>query len=185
LNPWIKEPELVDEWEFSKIKKGFHSWNSMSPELEFCNVAGYVVETLPDYARIIETGTGQGYVTRRVMAAMNANTHTFNTYDHDVKWLDLIIWDHLPMVDVTAQPGQPSLYDMKDADFVILDSETLRRLDELRMWLKHGKKGSLLLIHDTFHHRPGFNDTTKLIRRNRLQGWFLPNPRGSFLGVHP
>lgn len=183
MNPWVKEEPLVDEFKFSRKWSGFNAWNIMSPELEFCNVAKYVTETLPDDAYIVETGMGQGYVTRRVLEAMN-DTQEFVTFDHQERWLALVT--NVPDSSVFHyELGQPGYLDMVQVNFLILDSEPSRRKGELRLWLEHSPPESLLLIHDTFHDSIEDNDTTGFIKRHKLQGWWFDNPRGSFLGVRP
>ena len=180
MNAWIEESELVDEFEFSGRSHDFHAWNIMSPELEFCNVAGYVTSTLPDDALIVETGMGQGYVTRRVIDAMKPG-HKFLSYEHKQSWIDLA--PKIKNVDIVF--GQPPLMVMQECSFLILDSEPSRRSSEMVDWLQWAKEGSLFLVHDTYHTEIEDNSTTSFIKRAELEGWWLPNPRGSFLGVHP
>ncbi len=183
MNPWVEEEPLVDEVKFSDKVTGFNAWNIMSPELEFCNVAKYVTESLPNEAYIIETGMGQGYVTRRILEAMN-DTQEFIAFDHQERWLSLI-------TDVPEYPvfhyelGQPDYSDMIRVDFLVLDSELSRRMGEMNLWLHHSPSWSLLLVHDTFHHSIEDGAITKFIKRHNLQGWWFDNPRGSFLGVKP
>jgi len=182
MNPWVNEAPLVDEVEFSGKWTGFNAWNIMSPELEFCNVAKYVTKSLHDTATIIETGLGQGYVTRRVLSVMK-DTQRLITFDHQERWLDMVE-NVPPSPQFSYELGQPGYLDMVTADFVILDSEPSRRKEELSLWFNHSPPHSMLLVHDTFHDSIEDSDTTRFIKRHNLQGWWFDNPRGSFLGVH-
>src|SRR3989304_1676904 len=73
---YTPEPEpLIDELEFSSwakrlFKPGqYMSWNIMSPEQWFCEYVGSVAAALPEGSIIVESGVGQGYVTRASIRA--------------------------------------------------------------------------------------------------------------------
>lgn len=183
-NAWIEEDELVDEFEFSQIKHGFHAWNIMSPELEFCNVAAAVVETLPDNAFIIETGMGQGYVTRRILEVLKP-TQMFASWDTDQYWVNLAYETKSQEAFVHILPGSPIPEDIAIASLLILDSEMGTRMYEFDIWWRRAIPGSLVLIHDTYPYSIEDRTIMSFIKRRDIQGWHFTNPRGSFLGVHP
>lgn len=179
-NPWVEESPLVDEYEFSGWKTGFSAWNVMSPELEFCNVAAAVVEALPSNAIIIETGMGQGYVTRRIKKALHGR-QTFIAYETGDIWIEMA---NEVNHGIKILLGNPGVLAAGSADFTVLDSEPVHRVKELEYWINYGKSRSLMLIHDTYHHVIEDGNFTSQIKRAGLIGCWLPNPRGSFLGVH-
>ena len=184
-NPWVKEEELQDEWNFSQIKKGWHAWNIMSPELEFCYLAAAVADSLPEGSLVIETGMGQGYVTRRLMTA--TENKEFWVYETDPVFIDLaeVGTDEAGYTPPIIKQGSPSLDEFRAADFVVLDSDTRYRTTELLSWIAAANYGSMVLIHDTFHHRKIDNQITSAIKRHedRLSGCYFPNPRGCYLGA--
>ena len=178
-NPWHHEEEPIDEFEFSKIKHGYHAWNIMSPELEFCVLAGATVAELGDEAIIVETGVGQGYVTRRILDNLHEN-QLFYAYESDPDWLAAI----KPHFD-SIRPGSPGINVIAEADFLVFDSNSTSRLQEMKDWAEFGLIGSLCLIHDTFHHSQPHGDILRRINSWKFDGEFIPIPRGAWLGVHP
>src|SRR5207244_1747590 len=68
LAAWVSEPGLEDERQFTPwASGGWSSWNAMSPEREFCDLIAAFARLLSP-KKVVETGVGQGYTTRRVAA---------------------------------------------------------------------------------------------------------------------
>ena len=69
---WGEEPEPRDETEFTPwAEQGWRSWNERAPEAGFCELAANLVETLRPRV-VLETGTGEGFMTRRLAGALGA-----------------------------------------------------------------------------------------------------------------
>lgn len=185
---WDHEAELVDENQFTKnAPGGWSAWNQWSPEEEFCDFAVMVVKIFRP-AMIVETGIGQGYMTRRVVEAMPPDTR-YRGYDtdHDMAARAADWLKHRPRA--SADVGHPSRRVLAEADLTILDSLGKLRRAELDAWWVYAKPGALLLTHDadtrlhratTNHHR-----LARSIRRQGIPGVFLGNPRGGFFGQKP
>lgn len=176
MNPWINEPEPYDE---KRQKRG--EWNVMSPEEIFCDFAGALARMTLPKSVIVETGMGQGYVTRR-LPHVTHNVLVYETGDH---WINLKKESASLWAEVRVIKGTPDIDTIKNADLLILDSELKEREMEWESWVWSGKKGSWCLMHDTFH----LTET-----KSAIYGWLdnvefphllLDNPRGSYLGVHP
>ena len=182
-NPWIVEPELVSESNFQakpERGEGYSSWNVMSPELEFCLWVGAIAETLEtETPTVLETGMGQGYVTRRVLAALPP-AHIYYAYEPMKVYQDLVPAD----VPILVIDGTPTGHMFKKADLVILDSDMRYRRQELENWVEYGKPGSHMVIHDTYHSLTPQGELTKFIRSLHLTGDYWDNPRGAFHSVH-
>jgi len=183
-NAWDDgEPDLVDETTYTtQANTGWSAWNGWSPELEFCEFAAAVVK-LHRPNLVIETGVGQGYTTRRVLAALPDNS-TYRGFETDSD-MAAVIRRHLPE-HATVTNGHPAARDYRAADLTILDSLGKLRANELALWWKTARPGAVLLTHDaddqghsrgTPHHR-----LARRIRLLRIPGVFLKNPRGGFLG---
>ena len=170
-NPWIEEPNPIDG-----------EWNIMSPEKDWCDFAAALARLTRTASLIVETGLGQGYVTRRLLATGRA----LITYETEQSWADMITpeWHRDEWV---VKVGLADAYDLREADLVILDSELKARLLEWKLWVSAGKSGSWVLMHDTFHDfqgRPAAPPGEWALNSD-ITGMLLHNPRGSFLGVHP
>lgn len=194
-NPWEKEPELFPESKFQSDGFGgseWHAWNSMSPELEFCEwvkdtTAALVAEQA--HVSVLETGMGQGYVTRRVLSALRP-FDLFEVYENDQNFIDLMAsafrdhtwpWLNYPFIF----SGLPSAVSMARADLVILDSDLNHRYTEMDVWAKWGKPGSQMIVHDTYHRKqPDSELASKVKRIGGVELWF-DNPRGAALLRHP
>jgi len=183
-NAWNDgEADLVDETKFTTTgKAGWSAWNGWSPEEEFCDFAASFIR-LHRPAHVIETGSGQGYTTRRIIEAMPKGGRV-TLFETDRDMAD-VIRDHVPdWCAVHLDHPAPAHY--RTADLTILDSLGKLRRRELNAWWKFSKPGAYLLTHDADdqRHQGSTNHAqlAQLIRRNRIPGVFLPNPRGGFLG---
>jgi hypothetical protein len=178
VNPWIEEPELIKEGDC-------HSWNMMSPELEFCQYVQDQVAQLTTESKeaiwVVETGVGQGFVTRRILEVLRDKDEYWG-YETDQYFLDLIP-DKL-----YAQPGfykgSPTVGVLQKADLVILDSEVNTRLTELSLWRREGKLGSQLIIHDVPEPLGFKSPLQSAVFKLGFPGHFLRNPRGGWHGEH-
>jgi hypothetical protein len=165
------------------------SWNSMSPEFQFTLMAAWQIRQIQSQRPedegviVVETGLGQGYVTRAMLKVMDSGLDTLFSYDTEQPWIDMVVGGG---VCLTTGLGSPGGHMMAKADLVVLDSNS--RLDELLSWIAHGHRDSRLLIHDTFHHLtpPGeYTDwLNRYIKNGDLWGEYIDAPRGWFLGRH-
>jgi hypothetical protein len=185
---WHKEPPLVDETvHIGWAKKGWHSWNNMSPELEFCVFASDLVR-LVEPSIVIETGTGQGFVTRRLVECLSQEQHLM-CFEADPLWrraLTSLPFFEDPRCELSTNES-PSHDELANADLCVLDSDFVVRSKELTLWWRWARAGSILLVHDV-RSRPPWTPHAKLaslIDELRIPGVFLKNPRGGFLGTKP
>ena len=187
LRPWLEEPEMEDERNFTTwARPGWHAWNAMSPEREFCDFVAALVRLIEPTA-VVETGVGQGFVTRRVAECLGEGQQ-LSAFEQDPDFRKEL--ERLPFF---AAPGrsigaEPSSKDFEGADLTVLDSELPSRLSELDRWVKSAPAGALVLIHDAGNGHDV--DTPHHLIRGRieehgLEGTFLKNPRGAFLGMKP
>lgn len=171
--------ELIDEKRFTPwASPGFHSWNGMSPEVEFCGFAG-VMQKMMQAAVIIETGVGAGRVTQ----FLDLDACTYLGFEADEEYRQ-----------PPALPDRsgPSNEEMAVADFVILDSgahgDLTERFTEITQWVEHGKPGSVCLIHDAGNGHLPVHTHSRIraaIEETGIHGIFLGNPRGGWLAQHP
>jgi hypothetical protein len=176
---WDQEPDLVDEINFtSHAETGWSAWNCYSPEKRFCEAAAEIVQIL-ETPKVLETGVGQGFTTRRVAKIAKE----FTAFEAEVKFRNIIA-PHATNFTL-SNLGTPSPAIVAATDFLILDSAPHLRLKEIKLWWQAGKGDSFVLIHDagnghdrtTSHHL--YDD---LIRQLNIPGIKYANPRGSFLG---
>ena len=186
---WAGEPDLQDEalstpW----AEAGWHSWNDMSPELEVCEaLVSLVVAFRPK--RIIETGTGQGFLTRRVAAVLRGD-QTLTCFESDPTWR--LALESLPFFDrhrcVISPHDSPDSAELATADLTCLDADFGYRLLEIQRWWQTAAAGTLVFIHDAGNgHGPDTPHATvraKIVDLS-IPGFFLANPRGAFIGVKP
>lgn len=176
----LHTPWAVGDW---------HAWNEHAVEVEVADFISHLVvgvETYVETPLILETGSGQGYLTRAVMGAMESAN--FITYESDAEWrnqmLDRnVMGDDYPILSHAATPDSLT---MSYADLVLLDSNDPFRMAELCLWAAVAKPGSILWIHDAGNGHPswdGHYTLGALIRTLKLPGRFLENPRGSFIAV--
>lgn len=180
MNPWVKEAMTVDEFEFTHNYKGFHSWNNMSPELEFCELAAGLAGMTPPNATIIETGMGQGYLTRRLIKTVVGTSRYLVVYETERAFEDQVTDAWLGIRGWKLVMGSPD--DLSSVSLTILDSDMKERRKEFDLWVAEGYLGSMLLIHDTYQTSSEVRDW---IRKSKIKGAYFGNPRGAWLGVHP
>lgn len=68
------------------------AWNDISPELQFCLYAEWIagqMKTERDNITVLETGMGQGFVTRRVLFALESGD-VYYAYDMEPRWKEMI-----------------------------------------------------------------------------------------------
>ncbi len=187
LSSWAREPDLVDERTFTTTADpGWSSWNVMSPEREFCELAGALMLMVrPRF--VIETGVGQGFVTRRILGVLPQGSRYLG-FESSVAWrtsllsVDVFRHDDSQRISTTASPS-PDEWAM--CDLAVIDSEGRLRPAEVEAWWEHSPPGSVALIHDAHPDHPRGSNHQKLaahLQRLGIPGVFFPNPRGSFLG---
>jgi hypothetical protein len=186
---WTFEPTPVDEVAYTQwAEPGWHSWNDMSPEVELCEfLATFVRIRHPE--RVIETGAGQGFVSRRLKAQL-ASDQRLTCFESDGVWREAL--RSVPFFDGTqarlSSDTTPSIEDLAQADLTCLDSDVALRLREIERWWDAARPGAVVFVHDagnghgpdTFHAR-----VRETIVRLAIPGCFLANPRGAFVGVKP
>lgn len=178
---------LYDEQNFTPwAKPGWNAWNGMSPEAEIVQFAAGLVRLIKP-ALVVETGVGQGYMTRAIARVLSGRQRIL-CYESDRDWKALVaqqdFWSGKNVELATDDTPPASVF--SKADFVWLDSDFAFRLDEIERWHQHAKPRSVVLIHDTGerHAAVTMHQTVKeKILALGLQGLFLHNPRGSFLAV--
>jgi hypothetical protein len=187
---WEEEPELVDETSFTPwAEPGWRSWNDMSPELEFCELAAELAR-LSGARTLIETGVGQGFLTRRVATRLGPGQRLV-CFEANGLWREALSeiaffrGDGPCSLSTRATPND---IELASAGLCIIDSGLGIRFDELRAWWEHAAPGALLLVHDTGNNHPPQTPHAQiaaLILELGIPGTFLKNPRGAFLGVKP
>jgi hypothetical protein len=182
IDAWDEEPAAVSEEQFTKrLGKGWSAWNLWSVEVEVADFLPRLVEAV-DAVNVVETGCGQGYVTRRLDGS--ANVITFESDDeHRAKLEALPIWHTNPLLSLADHPS-PTEDEIAWADLVICDSDVEFRVDEIKRWVEHGKPGSFLWTHDTADHHGLFAQTV-LGAVDGLPQLQFGNPRGSTLVYKP
>jgi methyltransferase family protein len=187
LEAWQSESSKQDEKEYTPwADPGWLSWNAMSPEEGFCWFVASLVGMLKPEV-IIETGVGQGYVTRRVYEQLQEGQQLL-CFESDARLRDGL--RKIPFFSKDnvhlASSSTPSAKDMFVANLVILDSDFGERYAELRLWRDNAQPGSVVLVHDCGNgHGPetGHAMLAASIKDLGLHGVSFKNPRGSFLGI--
>ena len=187
LNPWVVEPLTEDESKFTPwATPGWEAWNDMSPEVEFCDFVGSIVRlTQPDLT--VETGIGQGFMTRRLARWLGPGQQLISFEDDpEIRAaLTALPFFRAPDRCLGATPS-PTQADLARADLTVLDSAFPARLDEFDSWLAAARPGAVLVVHDAAErHGP---DTPHYVMRRSieesgLRGIFLQNPRGGFVAI--
>lgn len=165
---------MHDERAFTPhAEPGWLSWDSYSPEAEFCTFVG-VLQRMLQPAVLLETGVGVG----RLTSHLDLVRCTYLGFESDSRW----------RVPPSNQPeATPSPEQLQAADFVVLDSAPGYRLGEIAGWAEHGKPGSVCVVHDCANNHPegwAHWDIRQAVEDTGLPGVFLKNPRGGWLGVH-
>jgi predicted O-methyltransferase YrrM len=185
---WDIEPRPVGEERWTPGAAGWGAWNGKSPEVEFVEFVG-ALAALARPRRVVETGVGQGYTTRRILRALPADGH-LALYESDPEFrvvlADVIGGRGDPRVTV-APAETPATF--ADVDLAVLDSRTGLRVAELALWGQTAPAGSICIVHDvssahpegTIHRRLAAA-TAAVERTPAVTGFCLPNPRGSWIG---
>jgi hypothetical protein len=184
---WAGEPYPVDEVRNTPwAEPGWHSWNNMSPEVEICDFVVALVKTLRPH-RVIETGTGQGFVTRRVKYQLREGQQ-LACFELDSTWRaalgSLAFFDGSRCLLSPAE--SPDDEEMAAADLCFLDSDFACRLPEIERWWHAAPEGAVVLVHDAGNGH-GRETPHALVRQKitelGIPGFFLRNPRGAFVGI--
>lgn len=178
MTPWEREPEPRAEARWNRLGGDYLAWNAYSPEVVFCELVGAMV-AIARPALVVETGVGQGYVTRRILRALPRGSRYIG-FESDERWRRQA-GAHLPRIATTPSPDVGLL---ASADLVVLDSDPPLRQEELRGWISAGRPGSLAIVHDVIPGHHGLKrELAELLAP--LGGLFTPNPRGGWIGRHP
>jgi hypothetical protein len=186
---WEVEPDPVDEANFTApASPGWHAWNALSPELEFCELAALLVQ-MAEPRRVIETGTGQGFLTRRLAERIGPEglLCCFEGDEESRRALASLPFFGEPSHQLSPHPT-PSEVDFAWAELSVLDSAFELRLGELEGWWRRARPGAIVLVHDAGNGHPAGSDQARVAARIlelEIPGTFLSNPRGGFLGVKP
>ena len=186
---WLEEPEPADETKYTPwAESGWHSWNGMSPEVEVCEFIAMLVRTLGP-TNVVETGVGQGFVTRRIAAHLRDDALLIG-FESDASWRAGIA--SVPLFDGSrcslSEDETPSDEQLGRAELCVLDSELPHRLSEIGRWWTCAHVGAVIFVHDTGNGH-GAETSHALIRARVtalcIPGFFLSTPRGAFVGVKP
>lgn len=183
---WGDEPAPKDEGRKTPGGEGWLSWNGKAAEFEFCEFAGSLV-LLFRPERIIETGVGGGFTTRRILTAVRLVGSTFVAFEADEVFRDATARFAWPDLDLSRLPT-PTPNQIAAADLLVLDSGGGFRRDEFLTWVEDGKPGSYCLMHDVDPAREAgtVQETLgRLVAEAGIPGVLLSNPRGGWLGRHP
>lgn len=169
---------------------GWLCWNEHAVEVQ---VADFLAALTYHHASVvggnllvIETGSGQGYVTRRIAKALQRSCHLW-AFESDEDWNAYVGAQQWWMDNLQAclkQTETPTPNQMAQAKLVILDSNDTWRKQEIMLWKEMAPRDSLLFVHDTGSIHPphdGHFTNGFLIKMLGLTGFWLENPRGSFL----
>ena len=147
LAPWDGEeatPERGDD--------GLHYWTDWAPPVEgvvgLQAIVSLLQEKRPDGVIVMETGVGQGYLTRRLGQMMRRETDLYWCYEQDHAWrMQLSVRDQWVTNYSTCLKDYPTpTYDeYMAADLVIVDSNKPMAEAEFYMWASLGRPGSLLV----------------------------------------
>ncbi len=170
---------------------GWLAWNDHAVEVQVADFLARLSQQSSQGQKewvAIETGVGQGYVTRRMAKAVHpTEIRGIWTFESNMEWNGRI--RQLPFWPNTLQScikweRTPTPNQMSEADLVVLDSMDPWRKMEILLWSEVGKKGSLLFVHDTGNIHPphdGHFTNGFLLQQLGIEGLWLENPRGAFL----
>jgi len=186
---WDEEPQPHDETAYTPwAEEGWRSWNERSPEVEFCDFAAAIVRQMRPRV-VLESGTGEGFMTRRLAAALAADGELISyESDDDVRGRLAGLAFFAERAHRLSPEATPNEVELGRADLTVLDSAYDRRGEELERWWRSGRPGTVVLVHDTGNgHPPGSPQAQigELIRSLGIPGVRLGNPRGGFLGIKP
>lgn len=189
LQAWAEEPPYEPESLHTPRAAPFWmAWNGMSAEVQFCDFGASLALMLqPD--KVVETGVGQGFMTRRLATVLQPGQRLL-VFEDDPDFragLEQLPFFAHPERTLDAAPT-PSPEDLVDAQLTILDSEIPSRLVEIDLWWQAAPAGAALLVHDAGNgHGPEapHHLVRARIEEHGIVGAFLKNPRGSFVGFKP
>jgi hypothetical protein len=184
---WREEPPVVDESVYTTwAKPGWHSWNNMSPEVEFCSFACDLARMV-EPSLVIETGTGQGFLTRRLFASLGEGQR-LECFEADSTWrraLSSLAFFQDRRCDLSTKET-PGADELAHAELCVFDSSFPLRRRELELWSRVAPDRAVVLVHDAGNRHPDWTphaELARLIEQLEIPGVFLQNPRGGFLGV--
>lgn len=186
---WTDFQEAVDETEFTPwADKGWLSHNGQSPEIAVCDYVRHLVRMMQPQI-VIETGVGQGYMTRTIAIALQGEGHLF-AFESDDDWRLMIsqqdFWFDRRKVATLSPYFTPPVELVAVADLMIIDSDFSVRFNEIVLWDDYAKPGAVALIHDTADRDDTVHKSVRdLILSLGMTGVFLNNPRGCFMAVQP
>ncbi len=160
----------------------------MSAEVELCEFVVALANVLrPE--QLIETGTGQGFLTRRLKAALGAD-QLLTCFESDDTWREAL--STLRFFDgeraALSSSESPSSAELSRAELTCLDSDLRHRLQEIERWWDAATPGAALFVHDAGNGHSAdtvHGQVRDTITRLGIPGVFLANPRGAFVGVKP
>lgn len=184
LRAWTKEPKTKDEkLRTAWADEGWTAWNGRSPEREFCTFAKALVKLVrPKF--LIETGVGQGYMTRRLKEALPEDSMML-CFESDDEWRGALMNVDFFQDGSLATGPTPAPVEMGKCYLLVADSTWRFRKSEIELWWEYAPEGSYLLVHDVSPTHPEGSVHTRihdLIATLGIRGVLLSNPRGGFLG---
>ena len=185
---WNEHQSPVDETEFTPwAQPGWLAHNGQSPEVAVVDFVRHLIRMMQPLF-VIETGVGQGYMTRGIVPAMNG-TCRFVAFESDDEWRRMLwpleFWNDRPHTTLSDRPT-PTVEELATADLCVLDSEFFWRAEEIRAWNQYAKAGAVAVIHDTADRDDTVHqEVRRLITDLGMTGVFLNNPRGCFMAVQP
>lgn len=153
-----------------------HLWKAFdcfSTEFEVIQFLMYLTRAIkPKY--VVETGTCFAYATNAIATAMERGK--IITCDPIKQWIELherATYLQIPSLDVL--PDEP-------IDLLFLDSLPELRVQEYFHFKPYLSPRAVIAIHDTGASHPELLEGVKNLLRDELDGFFLPTPRGLFIG---
>jgi hypothetical protein len=186
-NAWNQAQLVVDEQEFTPwAQPGWLAHNGQSPEVAVMDFARTLVRMM-NPSLVIETGVGQGYMTRSIAAALNDGCLV--AFESDDEWRDMMwpleFWRFRNNTQLSPNP-MPTAEQLAAADLCVFDSDFHYRFIEITTWSEVAQPGAVALIHDTSDRDGTVHQTVReLIGDLGMTGVFLQNPRGCFMAVQP
>ncbi len=189
-NGWTDFEEAVDEQTFTPwADKGWLAHNGQSPEIAVCDFVSSLVRMMQPKV-VIETGVGQGYVTRVIASALEGRGGHLFAFESDDWWREMMVgqyfWVERKQVATLSQLVTPPVELIVAADLAVIDSDFDFRFAEIEWWNEYAKPGAVALIHDTADRDGTVHQSVRgLITELGMTGVFLQNPRGAFMAVQP